>query len=337
MNEKTNPNSRLHPAEAPDNRRAELPKSVRPFVSRTVLDLSTASDFYKKRADVATLLEGFVIRLPKFCYQLKNDFEAFFFGSLPLFLDGHPASPVNALSDALFYLGHQWAKIDGGNLPIGRIPEDGFLVDQWKGADDWNAFLVSNGCTGEIWWHNFGTDGKIRPWSGESIPGDFALRIDFSGDTRIPPCFAIRVSGEPASVLVQWWVTLHENNQPEHHAGSDKLRERAAAMLDSVIARLKTNLQLGQPGRGRPKENFGEQTAYLLDHKKKSIAWIANELCSMPKNANPMMRRQTFDRIRKAAHNYYANLGADYTKPIRTRVRQRIIRVPGNPNAVKSE
>jgi hypothetical protein len=97
------------------------------------------------------------------------------------------------------------------------------------------------------------------------------------------------------------------------------------------------NLKLLRRERGRPRADFGERAAYLLDHEKKNLALIAKELCELSPTASPSVRRQCFDRIRKAANNYYKLLRNGYTTQTTLRVRQRIIRIPGNPNAVKSE
>lgn len=79
---------------------------------------------YKKRAEVATLLEDFVEPCPDSHYRLKNQFDRYFFASLPVFLRNHPMGPADALADALFFLGRQWARIDKGNLPFASIPKD---------------------------------------------------------------------------------------------------------------------------------------------------------------------------------------------------------------------
>jgi hypothetical protein len=97
------------------------------------------------------------------------------------------------------------------------------------------------------------------------------------------------------------------------------------------------NLKLVRPEKGRPRVDFGEKAAYLLDHEKKHVAIIAKELYRMPANAGSSERRQYFDRIKKAAKNYYKLLRSDYTSLTKIRLRQRILWVPPNPNAVKSE
>jgi len=136
---------------------------------------------------------------------------------------------------------------------------------------------------------------------------------------------------------MKWWTTLNPNSTPQKHPGIEALRQRTATVVDSVAGRLKMNLQLIRPKKGRPQANFGERAAYLLDHEKKNLPLIAKELCHMLPDASPSVRRQCFDRIRKAANNYYKLLRHDYTTLTRVRVRQRILRIPGNPSAVKSE
>jgi hypothetical protein len=96
-------------------------------------------------------------------------------------------------------------------------------------------------------------------------------------------------------------------------------------------------LRITRPDRGRPRADFGEQAAYLLDHEDVNIALIAKKLGQLPQGAAPSERRQCFDRIRKAANNYYRLLRTDYKDLTTIRVRQRIIRVPAGKNPVKSE
>jgi hypothetical protein len=148
---------------------------------------------------------------------------------------------------------------------------------------------------------------------------------------------AIRIKGEPAAVFMKWWMTLNPNSPPKKHPGVKEMRECAATMLDSIAGRLKINLKLGRPEKGRPRVEFGERAAYFLDHEKKNVALIAKELCQLAPDASPTVRRKSFDRIRKAANNYYKLLRSDYTTLTTAKVRERIIRIPGNPNAVKSE
>src|SRR6266567_5399228 len=311
-----------------------LPPSIQKLVRGSVIDISGASDFYKKRAEVATVLQNHVEVHPSFHYALKNKFGRYFLANLPLFVRGHPLGPADAVADALFFLGKQWAEIAYGNLPIASIPSDEFLHDQWKGAADWNAFVLYDACIGEAWWHNLDADGKVHSWSGGSDPGDFELRVDFGCDTTKPPTVAIRIKGDPAAVFMKWWMTLSPNSPPQKHPGIEALRERTATVLDSVVGTLKVNLKLIRPERGRPRVDFGEQAAYRLDHRKQNLALIAKELCQLSPSTSPSVRRQCFDRIRKAANNYYKLLRSHYTTPTTVRVRQRIIRIPGNPNAV---
>jgi hypothetical protein len=188
---------------------AQLRPSVLNLVNGNVIDVSGASDFYKKKAEVATLLEDFVEPRPDSHYRLKNQFDRYFFASLPVFLRNHPRGPADALADALFFLGRQWARIDNGNLPFASIPKDEFLRGQWEGAADWDSFLLKDACIGEVWWHNLGRDGKVHIWTGESVPGDFELRVDFGWDTTQPPTMTIRIKGEPAAVFMKWWMTLN--------------------------------------------------------------------------------------------------------------------------------
>jgi hypothetical protein len=315
----------------------QWPSAVKDLIRGSVINLSAASDFYKKKAEVAALLPDFVEPLPNCQYRLKNNFDRYFFINLHLFLRNDGRRPADALAEALFFLGRQWAKIDYGKLPIAVTPSDEFLRSAWKGAADWDAFVVRDGCIGEAWWHNLGADGRVRSWSGGSDPSDFELRIDFGWDTTKPPTMTIRVKGEPAAIFMRWWMTLNPNSPPQKYPGIKELRDNAETVLDSVVGSVKRNLKLTRPEKGRPRIGFGEHAAYLLDHEKQNMAMIAKKLRQLPQDASPSMRRRCFDRIRKAANNYYKLLRSDYTTLTSVRVRERIIRVPGNPSAVKSE
>jgi|ERR1022692_904176 hypothetical protein len=315
----------------------QVPAEVQPFIKENIIDISGASNFFKRKARVVTLLKGFVEALPDSRFRLENNFDVFFLNNLPLFLTGHPMKPADALADALFRLGREWAKKDYGNLPIGPLPTDEFLRLQWEEAEAWDAFIKSDACFGQIWWHNLSADDCVKKWSGGFNPGDFEIRVEFDFDATKPPKMSVHVKGKPAAVLMNWWMTLNPNSPPQEHPQIKELREKSVALLDSIVGTLKTDLKLIQPQKGRPREKFGERAAYLLDHEKRSLPSIAGELCQLPLNSTAQARRQCFDRIRKAATNYYRLLGHDYTTVTKDRVRVRLIRLPPNPDAVKSE
>src|ERR1700690_2286400 len=306
----------------------QVPAEVQPFIKENIIDISGASDFFKRKARVATLLKGFVEVLPDSRFRLENNFDVFFLNTLPLLLPGHSMKPADALADALFRLGREWAKKDYGNLPIGSLPTDEFLRMQWKEADDWDAFLQSDACFGEIWWHNLGAADRVKKWNGGFDPGDFELRVEFNFDATKPPQMSMRVKGKPAALLMNWWMTLNPNSPPQKYPQIKELRASTAALLDSNLGTLKSDLKLIQPQRGRPREEFGERAAYLLDHEKRSLPAIARELCGLPGNSTSPARRPCFDRIRKSANNYYKLLGHGYLTVTRDRVRGRLFRVP---------
>ncbi len=315
----------------------EIPPSVLRFIKGSIIDISEASDFYRKRAEVATLLRDFVEPRPNSSYFLKNRFDRHFLVNLPLMLRPHVMRPADALADALFLLGREWAKRDFGNLPIAALPTDEFLRTQWEEGNVWDAFLQRDGCFGEIWWHSLLPDGKVTRWGGGCESGDFELRVEFNFDATKPPKMLIGIKGKPAAILMNHWMTLTPNSSSKNSPGTKELREKSAALLDSIGATLKMDLKLIQPDKGRPRKEFGERAAYLLDHEKRGLASIARELCQLPQNSTALARRQCFDRIRKAANNYYKLLRSDYTALTAVRVRERLIRIPANPNAVKSE
>jgi hypothetical protein len=327
------PDSQL-PADVAQN---QLPPSILALIDENTLYLSGASEFFRKKAETAALLQDFVEAFPNSSYRLKNGFDRFFLANLPMFAQTHRLSAPDALADALFTLGRQWARIDYGKLPIATVPTDEYLRSQWKGADEWEAFMRTDTCIGESWWRNLDERGAVGLWSGEVGPGDFQLRVDFGPEITQPPKVSILIKGEPAALLMNWWVALRPNSSPDTYPDNEELRAKVESMMDSLVKQLKTDLRLVRPQKGRPRRDLGERAAYLLDHERKTLAFVAKQLYCMPKDASPSARRQYFDRVKKAANNYYKLLGSDYTTVTKRMVRTRIIRVPPNPNAVKSE
>jgi hypothetical protein len=120
------------------------------------------SKFYRKKANIATLLEGFVEPLPNSHFRLANGFDLYCLGNLRFFLTGTPRSVAGSIAEALFYLGRQWAKTDYGRLPLASIPSDEFLRGVWSGAEEWEAFVQRDGCIGEVWLLALSEDGSVH-------------------------------------------------------------------------------------------------------------------------------------------------------------------------------
>jgi hypothetical protein len=85
----------------------QWPSAVKDLIRGGVINLSSASDFYKKKAEVAELLRDFVESLPNSHYRLKNNFDRYFFTNLHLLLRNNGKGPADALAEALFFLGRQ--------------------------------------------------------------------------------------------------------------------------------------------------------------------------------------------------------------------------------------
>jgi hypothetical protein len=315
------------------------PAQIAHLVHGSVINLSGASDFYKKKAHVAaTVLVDLVEPLSNFRYRLKRDFAPYYFRNLRLYLQPSDARSVSDnMAEALFALSKHLPKIDYGRLPIRPLPSDEFFRSAWKGADAWEAFLRRDACIGQGWLHEISDDGTVRNWSGEFDPDVFDLFIRFGNDTTKPPTMRIDVKGKAAALFMEFWMTLNLNSSPQEHPRKKELRDNAGIVLDAIVKLLKAKLTILRPEKGRPSSRFGEQAAYLLDHQKKKILQVAIELCQLSADATPSTRRQCFDRIRKAANNYYRQLRNDFLVFDPERVRRRIISVPGNPAAVKSE
>ena len=144
------------------------PAQIAHLVKGAVINLSGASDFYRKKAHVATLLADLVEPLSNFRYRLKGGFAPYYFGNLRFYLQpSDTRSVADNMAEALFALSKNLPKIDYGRLPIGSLPTDEFLRDAWKGADEWDAFLRRNARIGRGWINEMRDDGTVRNWSGE--------------------------------------------------------------------------------------------------------------------------------------------------------------------------
>jgi hypothetical protein len=314
------------------------PAQIARLVKGSVINLSGASDFYKKKAHVATLLADLVEPLSNFRYRLKGGFAPYYFGNLRFYLQPSDSRSVaDNMAEALFALSKNLPKIDYGRLPIGSIPTDEFLRDAWKGADEWDAFLRRNARIGRGWINEMSDDGTVRNWSGEFDPDVFDLFIRFGNDTKKPPTMSIDVKGKAAALFMDFWMTLNLNSSQEEYPMKDELRNRAGLVLDSIVKLLKTKLTILRPEKGRPPSGFGEKAAYLLHHDKKKVFQVANELCKLPPDATPSARRKCFDRIRKAANSYYRQLESEFFTFDPERVHQTVYHVPAGIAPVKSE
>jgi hypothetical protein len=314
------------------------PAQIAHLVRGSVINLSGASDFYKKKAHVATLLADLVEPLSNCRYRFKGGFAPYYFENLRFYLQpSDRRSVADNMAEALFALSKNLPKIDYGRLPIGSTPTDEFLRGAWKGADEWDAFLRRNARIGRGWINEMSDDGTVRNWSGEFHPDVFDLFIRFGNDTKKPPTLSIDVKGKAVALFMDFWMTLNLDGGLGEHPRREELRNKAGIVLDAIVKLLKTNLTILRPEKGRPSSRFGEQAAYLLDHQKKTIVQVANELCDLPLEATSSARRQCFDRIRKAATNYYRHLSSDFFTFDPERVRRTIYHVPGNVDPVKSE
>src|SRR5947209_6169854 len=86
-NNKTDRSKQRVPAPPPSSgaQDVRLPPSIVGSTGENTVQLSGASEFFRKRAESAPLLVDFVEALPNCSYRLKNGFEHFFFVNLPMF------------------------------------------------------------------------------------------------------------------------------------------------------------------------------------------------------------------------------------------------------------
>jgi hypothetical protein len=315
---------------------AALMPEERALFHTNVLDLSTASDFYKKQAKIASRLED-VIDTGQDRYRLSprvlRDLTA---------LRGYAVGtahtkPADRLAHALYLCARSLAY------------ESLFKAQRTKN-EEWGAYFDAvrthgpvrpraerrlkvlpvreNGEVLESLSHPelqqlvlqfaFNTElasfplGKDRGVIG--IPETIEIDENLSDENSEPviversPQLTIELKGEP---VVQLMIASFDKDGPD----IDRARKFTLNLLSGLTHELKRFLGLTLR-RGRPRLGIGEKAAHGLDYHGRTIIQVTNELC--PKRNEPGHRhvKGCRDRIRLAADHYYKSLAREFEKPL---------------------
>jgi hypothetical protein len=284
-------------------------------VDDNVLDLSKASDFYQKEAAVAEVLADYVEKVPDSRYRLKNGFEAFFRGSLQVFLARHPAQPADALADALFQLARRWAELmrvdslpgDRHTSPFAAF--DSEWQQSWKRMPkkEWDAFqqmsqpLASYLLTAFDHTRTVDDDLTYVPTARH-----VELGIWFAQDLQQAPEMRILIKGDPA---VSFMIAYIRKSQQQEWTRDDKKEiDYLRRILVSSVSRIeKEFLGLTRETKGRPR-GVGERAAYLLYHERRPVRLVSRELCADRQKRDHICGSKCSDKIKKAAVNHFKHL-----------------------------
>lgn len=301
-------------------------KILVPYVSGNILDLSAASKFYQKQAEIALELIGQIESLPGSRYRLRTGFDVFFFGSLPEFLAGHPQDPANALADSLFRLARTWAEFKRhDSLPGDRslISDEALNIEwkrNWEGMKerDWEGFRRINSRSAQLFPTAIDENGKVDDrliFSPDARR--IKLGISFEQNTGRPPQMQIIVIGEPA---VSFMIAYVRKSQGLPWKKGDKGElETLRTMFESLVhAVSKDFLGLARPAKGRPRD-VGELAAYRIYHQQKPIYQVVRELCSSRSKSGHTCGPKCTENIKKAAKNHFTNLRRELRSLVKSR------------------
>jgi hypothetical protein len=299
----------------PQDPTTSIPSRFQGYINGNVIDLSQASDFYKKLAAIAEELPHcYLERLRGGQYKLKNKFDTWFFSSLAVVAGRNPEAPPNAMAEALFQLAFHWAEIEY-NSQFGdeRAITEQVLKDEWlqswkrMGPLDWDAFRQKGSPLAEFFSKATSDDRALDDnlWASPTAH-HVRLGISFTGDEHRPPEMKMTVIGDPAVRFMIAYV----RNFPGALRSEEELSERDATgvMFDSIVHAFKQDiLGLTRPKKGRPRD-IGERAAYLLEHQRKKIRTVVHSLCAARQKGSHECDHKCVDRTKKSARNYYKHL-----------------------------
>jgi hypothetical protein len=288
------------------------------YVQGNIIDLSKASSFFQKEAAVAEVLTDYVEKLPHSRYRLKNGFDAFFHGSLPVFLANHPAQPADALADSLFRVAKAWANgryVD--SLPGDwRCTRTEALSNEWKQSwkrmpeEDWDLFRQMSSPLAQYIVTALDEKGNVdHGLCYVPTVRHVQLGISFQQNTRLDPEMRILIKGDPA---VSFMIAYIRKSQGQKWPRDKKKElELLRVIFESTVkAVAKEFLGLTRPNKGRPRD-IGERAAYLLYHEKKPIRLVSRELCALRQEPDHSCDSKCHDKIKKAAGNHFKQLSRE--------------------------
>jgi hypothetical protein len=295
-----------------------IPSRFREYINANLIDLSQASNFYKKVAAVSEeLTDRYVEHLDGDKYRLKNGFDTWFFGSLRVASESHPEAPPNALAWSLFLLARYFAEIKySDQFGDARAITDEVLLDEWLQSwarmkpSDWDAFRQKGSPSTEFFSLATRDDRTLDEnlWPSPTAH-HIRLGIAFTRDEHRPPEMKMTVTGDAAVRFMIAYV----RNSPGSLLSKGEIVERdaAEAIFDSIVRAFKQDiLGLTRPKKGRPRD-IGGRAAHLLDHHGKKIRTVVHSLCAARQEGSHECDHKCIDRIKKSAQNYYKHLRRD--------------------------
>jgi hypothetical protein len=304
-------------------------EAVASCINGNTVDLSRASEFYRRLAKVALELTDYVEALSGNKYKLMGRFAPFFFKSLPVCLDRRPAEPVDAVAESLFQLAKAWALdiADARLLGDRNLASETSLDDEWARAwnlldeKHWQALeemgpAAASYITTAMDEHG-GIDEKLV-YSPKAHR--IQLGISFERDANREPELRLLLKGEPA---VRFMIAHIRKSQSMDSSSLDKEnRETLRTILNSAVQAIaKEFFGLKKPTKGRPRD-IGERAAYLIYHRQKPIHLAVRELCALSQEPKHTCDGKCRDRIKKAADNYFKHLQRELRSLVGSQVRK---------------
>jgi hypothetical protein len=288
---------------------------VKSYLHDNILDLSKASDFFQREAEVAEALGDYVERLPAAKYKLKNGFETFFHRSLPIFLSGIPLKPADALADSLFRIAQAWAN----GLYVDSLPGDWrctrseALTNEWKKSwkcmeeEHWNAFREMSSPSAQYITTALDEKGNVdHELCYVPTANHVEVGVSFAQDPQQSPEMRILIKGGPA---VSFMIAYIRKSQGKVWPRDKRAElENLRVIFESTVSTVaKEFLGLTRPSKGRPRD-VGEMAAYRLYHERKPARLVSRELCSLRQESNHLCDSKCFDKMKKAAANHFKHL-----------------------------
>jgi hypothetical protein len=287
---------------------------IKSYFRDNVLDLSEASDFYKREAAVTEELGDCVQRLHGERFKLKGVFGVSFRRCFPLFLSDVPADPPDALAHSLFRMAQQWANSSYANSLPGdwRCTRPEALSGEWRQSwervleEDWVAFRRMSSPTAQYITTALDEKGKVKhELCYTPTARHVNLGVSFQRDTKLNPEMRILIQGDPA---VSFFIAYVRKSQGQRRLrGQRRELRNLRVIFESVVSTIEKEF-LGLTGQmGRPRD-IGERAAYLLYHQRKAIRLVSRELCALREEPNHICDFKCHDKTKKAAANHFKHL-----------------------------